>query len=99
MASKERSLRILGRYFTDTPDAQIAKDMEEFCPELVVEPSSIKTWFRREKVRIYVAMFIVGCIILFASSAGWGAGFLGWHVVLAGIFVAPLIYDLGKVGV
>lgn len=60
---------------------------------------NIKRWFRNNKVIIYVILFAVGAIIIFASSSGWGAGFLGWHVILAGIFVFPLVYDLGKVKV
>ncbi|MEK7120820.1 MAG: hypothetical protein AAB840_01895 [Patescibacteria group bacterium] len=42
-------------------------------------------------------LFVIGIIVIFISSAGWGAGFLGWHVILAGILVAPLGYSLGKV--
>lgn len=33
-ASKEKSFQILDEYFSETPDEQIAKDMEEYCPEL-----------------------------------------------------------------
>lgn len=57
----------------------------------------IKKWVKNNRVIIYVALFVTGGILLFISSAGWGAGFLGWHVILAGVFVFPLVYDLGKV--
>ncbi len=32
-ASKERSFQILDKYFSETPEEQIAKDMREYCPE------------------------------------------------------------------
>ena len=34
MPSKEGSFDILDRYFSETPDDQIRKDMATYCPEL-----------------------------------------------------------------
>ncbi len=50
----------------------------------------------RWKLYVYPILFVVGCMLFLTSSAGWGAGFLGWHVILAGVLVFPFIYDLGK---
>lgn len=58
-----------------------------------------KQWFRNNKVIIYVVLFAIGVVIVFISSAGWGAGFLGWHVILALALVCPFVCDLAKVGV
>ena len=41
-------------------------------------------------------MFFAGCVVLFLSSAGFGAGFLGWHIILAMVLVSPFVCDLAK---
>lgn len=59
----------------------------------------IKKWFRDKKIIIRTAMFFAGCVVLFLSSAGFGVGFLGWHIVLALVLVCPFVCELAKVGV
>lgn len=58
----------------------------------------VKRWLRNQKIWAYLLMFFLGFALLFISSAGWGVGFMGWHIILAGVLMFPFGYDLGKVG-
>lgn len=54
MADKQRSFRLLERYFKDTPKDQILRDMRKYCPELFPDSGDER---ERWRLRLWLRVF------------------------------------------